>query len=168
MAAARGRKAKPAGLKLVEGRGKGRDSGGRKVVEPPPFVRLEPEPPFELSARAREEWDRVVPELSRLSIVKPIDAATLAAYCEAFATFVAATADIQARGLVVENRSVKKDGTESTWFTANPSVGIQKSSSAELRALASEFGLTPASETKVAKPEADDGEGSNPFAGAGG
>lgn len=80
--------------------------------------------------------------------------------------FVRATEDVHATGLTVENRSVRKDGTESVWFTANPSVGVQRNAQAAIRAWAAEFGLTPAAEVKVARPEAsDDGKETNPFAG---
>src|SRR5699024_2659886 len=73
-------KPKPANLKLIEGRGQGRDSGGRKVKPPPPFKRLPPEAPEWLPAEARAEWERVVPELARLELAKPVDRASLTAY----------------------------------------------------------------------------------------
>lgn len=157
-----GRKARPPALKLLEGRGRGRDSGGREVKTAPGFVRLPPDPPDELGEFARAEWDRVVPELSRLKLLTPNNRAALAAYCEMWETFVRATADVHERGLVVENHSVRKDGTESTWFTANPAVAVQRNAQAALRAWAPEFGLTPASEGKVSIPESKD-DGASAF-----
>lgn len=162
MTAATGRKARPAALKLIEGRGAGRDSGGREVKEPPGFVRLPPEPPGWLGVHARDEWDRVVPELQRLRLTKPLDAAGLSAYCETWDLFVRATAEVHENGLVVENHSVRKDGTESTWFTANPAVGVQQKAQASLRAWMAEYGLTPAAESKISS-EPPDGEERNPF-----
>ncbi len=166
MAAANvGRTPKPSTLLLLEGRGRGRDSGGRIVKESPNFVRLPPEAPENLGPHARAEWERVMPELLRLKLVKPIDRAALVCYCETWEVFVRATAEVHEHGLVVENRSVKKDGTESVWFTANPAVGIQRNAQAAIRAWCAEFGLTPAAETKVGRSEGDAGGGSNPFAG---
>lgn len=46
---------KPARLKLVEGRSPGRDSGGRKVPEPPKFIRQAPDAPDWLDAEALAE-----------------------------------------------------------------------------------------------------------------
>lgn len=161
-AANAGRKARPTNLKLLEGRGRGRDSGGREVKDAPSFVRLPPERPEELGPIARAEWDRVVPELSRLKLLTPNNRASLAAYCEMWETFVRATKHVHENGLVVENRSVKKDGTESTWFTANPAVTVQRNAQAALRAWAPEFGLTPASEGKVSAPDAKE-DGANAF-----
>lgn len=157
-----GRKPKPPRLKLLEGRGNGRDSGGRKVKLPPGFVRLPPEVPEWLSGEARAEWDRVVPELQRLQLTKPLDRAALVAYCEIWARFVTATIEVHAGGLVVENRSVKKDGTETIWFTKNPAVAIQTESQTALRRWCAEFGLTPSAEGRLSTPEVDDGE-EDPF-----
>jgi P27 family predicted phage terminase small subunit len=164
--AATGRKPRPAKLKLIEGRSPGRDSGGREVRKPPSFVRLPPEPPAWLGDVARSEWERVVPELQRLQLCKPVDAAALGAYCEMVELFVRATDEVHRSGLTVENRSVKKNGDTSVWYTANPAVGVQRNAQQAIRAWCSEFGLTPAAELKVsgsAAKEADDGP--NPFAG---
>lgn len=165
MAANAGRKSRPSTLKLVEGRGNGRDSGGRVVKEPPAFVRLPPEPPAWLGELARAEWERVVPELQRLQLTKPVDAAALAAYCEMVELFARATEEVHENGLTVPNTSVRKDGTEATWFTANPAVAVQRNAQAAIRAWCAEFGLTPAAEAKVGRPEGDSGQGDdNPFA----
>lgn len=163
MAAANaGRTPRAPALKLLNGRSAGRDSGGRKVAEPPPFVRLPPEAPEHLGEHARAEWERVVPELQRLGLLKIVDRAALTAYCEMWDLFVRSTAEVHESGLVVENRSVKKDGTESVWFTTNPAVAIQNNAQSALRAWCAEFGLTPAAESKVSAPSQADGEG-NPF-----
>jgi P27 family predicted phage terminase small subunit len=74
---------------------------------------------------------------------------------------------IQKDGLVVRNTSVKKDGTESVWFTKNPAVAIAEQAETRLRQYANDFGLTPAGERNVSKRDDDRGEHeANPFAGA--
>lgn len=162
--AAAGRKSRPANLKLVEGRGPGRDSGGRPIKEPPAFRRVPPEPPEWLGERARRVWDRTVPELARLELLKAVDGPALAAYCEMVELFVAATEDVHLNGLTVENKSIRKDGTESVWYTANPAVGVQRNAQAAIRAWCAEFGLTPAAEMKLASGGGDDGpEDDDPF-----
>lgn len=162
MTASAGRTPAPAALRLVGGNGKGRDSGNRLVKEPPGFLRLPPEPPAMLGAVARAEWDRVVPELQRLQLTKPVDAAGLASYCEMVELFARATAEVHENGLVVENKSIRKDGTESTWFTANPAVALQLKAQQAIRAWCSEFGFTPAAESKVSSEPHDVGD-TNPF-----
>ena len=156
-------KAQPAALKLVKGRHPGVDSGGRPLKHPPAFKRIPPSPPSWLGVAARAEWDRVVPELERLNLLKELDAVALASYCEMVDLFITATAQVHESGLVVENRSLRKDGTESVWFTANPAVTVQRNAQAAIRSWCSEFGLTPAAEMKLATETSDGGndEGSS-------
>lgn len=158
------RVAQPAALKLLKGRGNGTDSGGRKVERGPAFRREPPQAPEWLTAEARAEWDRVVPGLERLDILKAEDRAVLAAYCETWARFVEATRDIQTNGLTITNHSTRKDGTESEWTTTNPAVGIASAAGRELRSFAAQFGLTPSSEAALAKGSDDGDEDDNPFA----
>ncbi|MFF5451868.1 phage terminase small subunit P27 family [Streptomyces sp. NPDC012950] len=153
-----GRTARPAGLKLIEGRAAGRDSGGRKVNSGPEFKRVPPTAPEWLSPEAAAEWERVLPELSRLDLVKEQDRAALAAYCEAWATFREATETVQREGMTIE----AKQGT-----LAHPAVAIARAAGRELRAWASHFGLTPSTEQALARSGGDDGDEANPFAGPG-
>jgi P27 family predicted phage terminase small subunit len=148
-------KAKPAGLKIIEGRGNGRDSGGRKIKESPGFKRDAPSPPSWLSKEARDEWDRIVPELVRLNVTKPLDRAALAAYCETWSRFVWAQDAVRIDGLTVigsQGQPVK-----------NPAVAIAEAASKEIRAWAAEFGLTPSAENNLAGAKGEDGDKSNPF-----
>ena len=146
----------PPALKLLEGRGPGVDSGGRKVVEPPPFVRLPPDPPAFLAGEARAEWERVVPELSRLSLTKPLDAAALTAYCLAWQRLVDARAIVAREGLLAENSQGR---------VRHPALAVEEAASKELRAWCQEFGFTPSAETKVGKGGVGDAsQEDDPFA----
>lgn len=154
-------KPRPAALKLVEGRGAGRDSGGRKVKTPPTFRRVAPVPPEWLSAKAQAEWDRVLPELTRLDLTKDLDAAALAAYCTTWAMYADVVGLVEEQGYTVTNCG--KDGYEQ--HAPNPNVATAIKLGAQLRAWCAEFGLTPSAESKLAKPEVDDGDkAANPFA----
>lgn len=152
-------KPRPAGLKLIEGRGGGRDSGGRQVKQPPGFVRLPPEAPEWLPDEARAEWERVVPELQRLRLLKPVDRAALTAYCLTWDRLVRAQKEIDDDGGSVL-------GENSQGRVRHPAVAVIEAASKELRAWAAEFGLSPSAESKLISPEAGDGE-DNPFAGTG-
>ncbi|MFI6583552.1 hypothetical protein [Embleya sp. NPDC050493] len=68
--------ARPAALRLVEGRSPGRDSGGRPVAPHPAYTRPPPAAPIWLPCEAAAEWRRVVPELQRLKFLKLPDRAT--------------------------------------------------------------------------------------------
>jgi len=152
------RTAQPAALKLLNGRGNGTDSGGRKVSTPPAFRRIAPNPPSWLSREAAAEWRRVVPGLQRLDLLKEGDRAALTAYCETWAEFVAATKVLQARGSLTYTSATGDPKT-------HPAVVIRKNASAQLRAWSIHFGQTP-SESGLAKGGSDgEDSNSNPFAG---
>lgn len=148
---------KPARLKLVEGRSPGRDSGGRKVPESPKFIRQAPDAPDWLDAEALAEWRRVAPTLERLDLLKPEDRALLSAYCETWSVYVAAVQRVRAEGLTITS---PKSGV----VHRNPAVTVAETARMHLLRLASEFGLTPAAEQRLAVAPGDDGDGLNPFA----
>lgn len=160
-----GRTAQPAALQLLKGRGNGTDSGGRKVATPPPFKRVAPKPPTWLSREAAAEWKRVVPGLQRLDLLKEEDRATLAAYCETWATYMSATRDVTRRGLTVFKVTTTRSGDVIEQEIPNPSVIIARAAGKELRAWATHYGLTPSAETALSKGGDDGTEGDNPFAG---
>ncbi|QHB37231.1 terminase small subunit [Gordonia phage Gudmit] len=159
-----GRIPAPAALRLVNGRSPGKDSGGRTVEAPPPFKRVPPKAPEWLSGEARAEWDRVVPELTRLNLLKESDRATLAVYCETWVTWCEARRDVRDNGFSITNTSTRKDGSESEWVTKNPAVAVMETAANQLRAYATEFGLTPSAESKLAGlSKRDDDDADDPF-----
>lgn len=148
------RVAAPAALRLAKGVRPGRDSGDRKVKLPPAFKRIPPEPPYQLSDYAEDVWYRVVPELNRLELLKPIDGEQLAAYCEMAATFREAMLAVRSDGFNL-TREVRDADPQ---VFSNPAVNAMMKASSEMRAWAVQFGLTPSSENNLtpAKPDDDD------------
>jgi P27 family predicted phage terminase small subunit len=147
---------KPAALKLLGGTAPGRDSGGQKVKLPPPFKRVAPEAPDWLTEDALTEWERVIPELMRLELLKELDQQALAAYCECVSMFKRCVQNIEEEGLHIQVNEDK--------VIANSAVSNMLKFSQQLRGWANEFGLTPSAENRLAtvepKPKDDD---SNPF-----
>lgn len=161
-------KPKPAHLKLIEGRGHGTDSGGRKVKPPPAFKRLPPDAPGWLPDEARAEWERVVPELARLDLIKPVDRAALTSYVLTWQRLVDAQkladtfhnviqSSVAGEPIVFEGYGLL--ATNSQGVVRAPWIAIMEAASKELRSWASEFGFTPAAESKLKAQEAGDDEG---------
>jgi P27 family predicted phage terminase small subunit len=114
-----------------------------------------------MSPEARAEWDRVVPELQRLQLLKPPDAASLAAYCEAWSRFKQASEIVAREGMVLHDDKLGRSQRHPALLTA-------EAASKELRAWAHEFGLTPSAEARLVTPKGDDGaQETNPFAATG-
>ena len=148
-------KPRPANLRLLEGRGNGRDIAGRIVAPAPGFIRLPPAAPEFLTGEALRMWDLVVPELQRLQLLKPIDEAALTAFCLTWQRMCVAQNRIDREGMILEtDRGPVK----------HPAILIVEAASKELRAWSAEFGLTPSSESRLASTKAPDGSDENPFA----
>ena len=148
-----GRKSAPLKLKLLKGRGEGKDSGGRKLVEAPRFLRFAPTKPEDLTELASEHWDLVVDELQRLEILKPIDAGMLTLLCETWNIWKTAQAIVAKEGLTATNSQGR---------VRHPALAIMDESARRYQSLAAEFGLSPASESKLAS-KGPSGDDDNPF-----
>lgn len=136
----RGRRPKPTRLKLLTG------NPGKRAMnenEPKPEAAI-PECPPELSPAARKEWERLVGELSALRMLTNLDRAALAAYCGAYALWAEATEAIQKYGAMIKSPQ--------GFPIQSPYLAIANRQSEIMMRIASEFGLTPASRSRISAP----------------
>lgn len=96
--------------------------------------------PNELPPVAREEWNRIVGELTTLSILSRFDRAPLAIYCGAYALWVEAFDAIQKFGTVIKSPS--------GYPVQSPYVAILNRQSETLMRMSAEFGFTPAARSR--------------------
>lgn len=145
---------KPTALKLVEG--SYREDRVAKN-EPKPRVRI-PAPPKRLKGAALEEWGRITVELYELGLLTNLDRAALVIYCEFWADYETARAKVERMGLTIM--------TQAQNVIENPNYSIMKRSAEIMHKFLVEFGMTPASRTRISatplgkkdKTEKDDGE----------
>jgi P27 family predicted phage terminase small subunit len=140
----RGRRPKPTRLKYLTG-----NPGKRPLNanEPKPEIAM-PECPLELGPVARREWDRMAAELTSLRILTQLDRAALAAYCGAYAMWAEATEAIQKFGTMVKSPT--------GYPVQSPYVSIANRQAEIMMRIASEFGLAPASRSRISAPSADE------------
>jgi P27 family predicted phage terminase small subunit len=143
----RGRRPKPTRLKLLTG-----NPGKRPLNtdEPMPEIAI-PECPVELGPVARQEWDRMAPQLASLRILTHLDRAALAAYCGAYAMWAEATESIQKYGTMVKSPT--------GYPVQSPYVSIANRQAEIMMRIASEFGFTPASRSRISVPTDDNAFG---------
>lgn len=155
-AAAAGRKAAPPGLRLLQGKGNGRDSGNRKVEEPLKFDRTaQLEKPADMSPDAEWLWDRVIDQVGGMGLLKPIDAASLEVMCETFARW---------REAVRRRKEVGLLGRNAQGIVTAPWIGIEERASKEFRSWCAEYGITPAAEKNLAGAGGGNGDDQdNPY-----
>ena len=133
-------------------------------AEPTPTVGV-PEMPKGLRRAAQREWKLIVPELSQLGVLTVVDGKALAMYCDAYADWQEAQRDCVKHGLVLdspvldeENKPIMIGGQALTVRKVNPAFTVKSAAQKTLKSFLIEFGLTPASRTKLkipAKPKVD-------------
>lgn len=127
---------KPTILKVVTGTTR---PDRTNLNEPQPEITI-PSCPAGLSAAAKSEWRRVAPMLEEQGLLSGMDRAALAGYCELYARWMKALREIQKTGEVINTAFGPKT---SPWLT------VARAAEKEMRMFANEFGMTPASRSKV-------------------
>lgn len=133
-----GRRPIPTALKILRGNpGKRRLHAGE--LRPQQGM---PRCPDHLLPEARAEWRRMSRQLCALGILTLIDRAALAMYCQAWARWVEAEAHVKKHGLVIR--------APVTGFPIqNPFLAVSNKAQEQMRSLLIEFGMTPASRTRI-------------------
>lgn len=137
--AVRGRKPKPAALRLLEG------NPGRRPVrnEPQPHYGAPARPRF-LDVAARREWDRLAQEMARLKLLTVLDAGLFTVYCTTWSHWVACERVIAAEGMTQTSpRGIVR---------IRPEVRLALRYAEQLRGLVSDFGLCPTARTRLDVP----------------
>ena len=139
----RGRRPKPSRIKALTGNPGKRPLNGH---EPRPVPAM-PECPPELSPAARQEWVRLGAELSKLNLVTHLDRGALAAYCVAYGFWTDALEQIQKYGTMVKSPT--------GYPMQSPFLAIANRQAEIMMRVASEFGFTPASRSRISAPPPD-------------
>ena len=139
---------KPTRMKLLEGTYR---KDRAPANEPKPQSKIPP-CPRHLSKEAKREWRRISKDLLTLGLLTVVDRAALAAYCQAWARWVEAEEEMSKPDFKLVR------STDKGYEHASPWVGVANNALKQMRAFLVEFGLTPASRSRVtvAKPEEKD------------
>lgn len=150
-----GPKPKPTALKVLMG-----NPGKRPLPQNEPKPKpVAPKMPDWLDREAKREWRRVAPELERLGLLTVVDGAALAAYCQAYSQFVAATKELKAHqgehgSLLITQ--VSYTGVENK--KPHPAIKVANEAAQLVARYAAEFGLTPSARTRIQLPGQPDEE----------
>ena len=145
---ARGPAPKPTALKALAG------NPGKRALntrEPKPRTQ-KPKMPAHLNEAARVEWKRLARELATMRILTSADADALAMYCETYVRWVEASKALADGGMVTV--------TENGYPILSPYISIVNQCLRTMKTLLTEFGMTPASRSRIQVPE---GKAEDPF-----
>jgi P27 family predicted phage terminase small subunit len=96
--------------------------------------------PAELPPVAREEWNRIVGELTALSILSKFDRVPLTIYCGAYAMWLDAFEAIQKYGTMIKSPT--------GYPVQSPYVAVLNRQAETLMRMSAEFGFTPAARSR--------------------
>lgn len=140
---AMGRPPKPTAMKELAGNPGKRPLNKR---EPKPRVMIPPVPKW-LTGAARLEYRRTAKMLVQLRVLTEADATALALYAREYERYIHANEMIAASGDVLRGKS---------GYYQSPWVGVSNMAFKNMRGLLTEFGLTPASRTRIQAAPAEE------------
>lgn len=147
---ARGRAPTP--TEILKRRGSWR--GNSRPSEPKP-QKTAPPKPRRLTKEQSAVWKQLVPELERLGVLSRIDGNALERYCTLWIRWRRASDFLEKYG---ESYPLKDNDGKVKCFMPFPQAAVVNKLSVLLLRLEQEFGLTPASRTRIqvtVEPEAD-------------
>ena len=136
-------KRKPTQLKVLQGTAR---ADRLNPDEPCPDIEY-PDPPEFLLPAARDEWDRIVPILIDLKMISKADQVALALYCQTW-------------GRILEVENILKGDLDAD--THLKYLRISNSLNDQARKFITEFGLSPASRSRVSVIKKEKSQ-KNPF-----
>jgi P27 family predicted phage terminase small subunit len=147
-----GRKPKPIARQIAEGdpRQRGKRKLEEKLAAEPKAARGLPPCPRHLKGRARAAWNFWSEELAAMSLDRRPDAIVLEGACIGYQRAVEADLIIAKEGPVL--RHITEDpqtGQPMEKVKVHPAVSVSRGAWAQVRAFASEFGLSPVSRTRL-------------------
>ena len=151
--ATRGRKPTPTAIKELEG-----NPGKRPLNknEPKPTKKAPPFPKW-LEPEAKKEWRRLAKKMEQLGVLTEVDMAAFAGYCQAYARWKEAEEFISKHGSIFQ--------TPSGYVQQVPQVSIAQQNLKIMQSFCSEFGLTPATRSRIIAGSGSDGEADDPMEG---
>ena len=156
-----GRNPKPTALQLAQGdpRKIGRHKLEEKLKAEPKATRGLPECPKHLTGLARIAWRLWKQELEVMNLDRAPDAAMLEGCCQNYAQAVLADAMLEKQGIVIEEFAIDDNGEKVLLrVKMHPAVSVSRKAWGLVRSFCSEFGLSPASRTRLAIEKPDTGE----------
>ena len=124
------------------------NSESRELAKEEPKAIPVVECPTELGPVARQEWDRIAGALTAVGRLTVLDRALLAAYCNAYALWLEAVEALEKYGAVMKSPS--------DYPVQSPYVSVANRQAEIMMRIASEFGFTPASRSRISVPQQSD------------
>ena len=137
----KGRKPTPRALKILKGTRRDRINDREPIPGMPKTLRA----PAHLDAEARKVWKKMAPQLRNLGLLTELDTAAFSIYCQAWGMYLAAVKVLQEKGLL----QTLSNGAQ----RSRPEIKIARDAESTILAISREFGMTPASRSRISVPQ---------------
>lgn len=139
----------PAHLKVVTG------NPGRRPIKDSVEPDVEAPPcPEHLSAEAKAEWARIVPELMALNLLSKLDMASLAMYCQCYGRWQYAERVLSGVVEGMENEAWMVIASPNGFPVQSPWLNIANRAMDQCKSFLVEFGMSPSSRARIAPASA--------------
>lgn len=135
----RGRPPIPTQLKVVRGNPGRRPLPEQEIVAPPAE---DLSAPAWLSENARKYWDDLAPMMRDCGLLTEIDKTAFEGLCDAYARWREASEMLAKTPMIVK-------APTSGYLMPNPMIAITNTAFSQLRAMLTEFGMTPSARSRV-------------------
>ena len=142
-------KPKPTALKKLEGTYR-KDRGVENEIQPTIEVNLQA--PDDLNEWGQKYWIDIMSEYGKLGLITKVDVGALHSVCYWFGLMCEAQDIVSAKGLEVEIERVSAKGERYMNTETNPMIAVADKAFKNYLSICREFGLTPASRTKISAP----------------
>lgn len=149
---------KPTAMKLLHGNRKSTINANE-----PKFSVGGVECPVWLTPIAAAEWERIMKEFEHTGLVTNVDQAALATYCQSYARYLQAEAQVETLGIMIQEEITDRagKGTGRYRWKRNPATIVSKDERAVMLAAGRLFGMNPSSRSTMAVPESDKEQNQN-------
>lgn len=146
----RGRKPVPTAVKKLRGN-PGHRALNKQEPKPPEG---RPQRPSFLTKDAKKAWKTLVPILEEMGVLSTADGNALAGMCQCYSRWKQAEAEIDLRGITVQEPITGRDDSGDTIILGykikkNPACNISKEMLQQFRSFATLFGLDPSSRSRL-------------------
>jgi len=107
-------------------------------------------PPDWLGDDAQQEFKRIIKEMKDLEVITNVDVDALAVYCDAYVNYIECTRIIDNEGIMV---NIKDQDGNITSSYPHPLMSKKRQLAEQMKAMATELGLTPSARAKIAMPK---------------
>ena len=146
---------KPTALKRIEGTYR-KDRAPKNEVQP--TISMDIEAPTDLNEWGQKYWVDIMSEYSKVGLVTKVDIGALHSLCQWYGVFQEALDIVAVKGLEVEIERFSPKGEPFTVRDVNPMIGVADKAYKNYKMMCVEFGLTPASRTRISAPEKNEND----------